>query len=318
MKIYALALCLFGILGASCNRSDSDAINSTADTRTNASTADTTYDITPLTIDFANASGYTYLGYTVYAGNEESSQKLFDNNVPIAVDASFKPFKTWQCFSSTSQGRLKEMVKNSIALNDISFEKSSGISEAIDRQLTNDMTEEKGRVYVIGMLTILKGKISFDMSNPSFIPSFRTNQLKLYPNPADFQQKWGNKFISSAVIGGSILILFEFNNVDLSHAGTAPITSSAIAAIQMFEVGMSTEQVKARYKFLLKSDFDLIVIGCCTQGVDLPVFFKPNDISSILSKATSQVDKSKNLTSIFKKYTSYNTLTGLNYPFIHP
>lgn len=318
MKIYALAFCLFALLGASCNRSDSDTINSTADTRTNSSTADTTYDITPLTIDFANASGYTYLGYTVYAGNEESSQKLFDSNVPIAIDASFKPFKTWQCFSSTSQGRLKEMVKKSIALNDISFEKSSGISEAIDRQLTNDMTEEKGRVYVIGMLTILKGKISFDMSNPSFIPSFRTNQLKLYPNPADFQQKWGNKFISSAVIGGSILILFEFNNVDLSHAGTAPITSSAIAAIQMFEAGMSTEQVKARYKFLLKSDFDLIVIGCCTQGVDLPVFFKPNDISSILSKATSQVDKSKNLTSIFKKHTSYNTLTGLNYPFIHP
>lgn len=315
MKIYTLAFCLLGILGASCNRSDSDAIN--ADTKTNSSTADTTYDITPLTIDFANTSGYSHLGFTVYAENEESSQKLFDRNVPIAVDPNFKPFKTWQCFSSTSQVKLKEMIKNTVSSYDISFEKRSGITEAVNF-LTNNMTEEKGKVYVIGMLTILKGIISFDMNNPSFIPSFRRNQLDNYPNPADFQQKWGNKFISSTVIGGSVIILFEFNNVDLSHAGTAPITRSAIEAIQMLKAGMSTEQVQAKYKFFFKSDFDLIVKGCYTQGVELPAFFRPNDISSILSKATSQVDKMENLCNIFNKYTSYSTLTGLNYPFLLP
>ncbi|WP_047444942.1 hypothetical protein [Alistipes sp. ZOR0009] len=260
-----------------------------------------------------NADFYSYLGFGVKDVTDEiTTNKIFiDNFLVRPVDCSEQ--SEWDYIVTTNESELRDKVEKKFSTSAKAGYAGFSFSASYEKMLTQETVSKSNSIVGVAIMKIVKGEISMAPFEPSFKNSIQESIYKSR-NPADFRQKFGDKFISGAVLGGVVMVKFEFTNVSFSNSTSSTVKMSAEAAFKsMISTKVSFEEVKSQYSEFKNST---LKINCTSGGPILNFTDNIGGVSDIINKAIADVDQNKNLTRILNRYTFYKDIIN-DYPFVN-
>lgn len=257
-----------------------------------------------------NANYYSFLGFGVKDVREDIlTSKIFTNDFEINPVDCTEP-SDWSITVTTNSSELREKVMTAISVEASGAYCGLSMSGSYKQILSDENTSKRNSIYGVAIMKMVKGEIVMNMN--SYKSSILESTYKSM-DPADFRNSYGDKFISGAVLGGMVLVKFEFTDVENTSNSSSTITAKAKAAMgSMVSGSMSFEQVKTCYSEFKNSS---LIIRCTSGGPIVDLTNSINEIPNVVNKAKEQVDNNQNLTRIINRYTYYSDIIS-GYSFI--
>ncbi|WP_047444600.1 hypothetical protein [Alistipes sp. ZOR0009] len=259
-----------------------------------------------------NSDYYSYLGFGVKDVTDEvTTNKIFVDNFEIRpVDCSEQ--SGWDYTITTEASELRDKIVSKFSTSAKGGYAGFSMSASFEKELTQENTNKTNNIYGVALMKIVKGEITMYPFDPNLKNSIRDILYKS-KSPSDFRNIYGDKFISGAVLGGVIMVKFEFSNVDYSSNSSLSIkTNAEIAFKSIMSAKISFEEVKTKYSEFKNSN---LRISCTSGGPILSFTDNISGIPSIINNAIDEINNNKNLTRILNKYTYYSDIIN-DYSFI--
>jgi hypothetical protein len=259
-----------------------------------------------------NSDYYSYLGFGVKDVTDEiTTNKIFRNSFEITpVDCS-EP-SGWEYTVTTNESELRDKVVSKFSTSAKAGYAGFSMSVSYEKELSQENTSKTTSIYGVAVMKIVKGEITMSPFDPNLKSSI---QEELYKSrtPSEFRKIFGDKFISGAVLGGIVMVKFEFTNVDYTSTTSTSVKKSAEVAFKdIMSAKVSLEDVKSKFSEFKNSS---LKISCTSGGPILNFTDDIKGIPAVINKAIDEINNNQNLTRILNKYTYYSDIIN-DYSFI--